>query len=141
MSPLYNEIIPNLFIGCFEARYSSQFQAIVTISSLAELKCYCGPQTPREPIDNILFIYHSDESPGLFEYFDDAVEFIATELDKGNKVLVHCGAGISRSPTIVAAYLMKKKGMRFEDIVTLFLDKRPIIYMSPIFIKELKEIK
>jgi protein-tyrosine phosphatase len=41
----------------------------------------------------------------------------------------------------VAAYLMKKKGMRFEDIVTLFLDKRPIIYMSPIFIKELKEIK
>ncbi len=141
MSPLYNEVIPNLFIGCFEARYTGQFQSIITVASLAELKCYCGKLTPREPIDNILFIYHSDETPGLSAYFDNTTDFIEKELAKGNKVLVHCGAGISRSPTIVAAYLVKKKGMKLEDIIELFLDKRPIIYMAPIFVKELKELK
>lgn len=141
MSPLYNEIVPNLFIGCFEARYTGQFQAMITVSSLVELKCYCGALTPRRPIDNILFIYHSDETPGLFSYFEETTKFIDEELAKGNKVLVHCGAGISRSPTIVAAYLMQKRGMKLEDIISLFLERRPIIYMAPVFIKELKELK
>jgi len=39
--------------------------------------------------------------------FDKTYELIENGLGKGN-VLVHCAAGISRSSTIVCAYMIRK---------------------------------
>ena len=44
------------------------------------------------------------------EYMGQAIEFIRRCL-KTTNVLVHCMAGISRSATLVIAYLMTDKGM------------------------------
>ena len=43
------------------------------------------------------------------------------------KVLVHCQAGISRSPTIVIAYLMKKEKKEFQTVYNEVKAIRPII--------------
>ena len=42
-------------------------------------------------------------------FVEPAVEFIAEGLEKGENVLVHCAGGISRSATIVMAFLMLYK--------------------------------
>lgn len=39
-------------------------------------------------------------------HIEKAVRFIAQEIEKGRKVYVHCQAGIERSVTVVAAYLL-----------------------------------
>lgn len=41
------------------------------------------------------------------------MEFIKNEIEKCN-VLVHCQAGVSRSSSIVIAFLMYEKGMSYE---------------------------
>ena len=41
-------------------------------------------------------------------------------------VLVHCEYGVSRSPTIVIAYLMWKRGLKFEDALAMVKEKRKI---------------
>ncbi|GFQ79313.1 hypothetical protein TNCT_451621 [Trichonephila clavata] len=50
-------------------------------------------------------------------------------LKEGKGVLVHCFAGISRSPTIVIAYLMQKLDMTPEEAY-FFVEKRKI-HISP----------
>ena len=48
---------------------------------------------------------HSDENISL--HFDECLAFIRQGIERGEGVLVHCRMGISRSATIVLAYLMK----------------------------------
>jgi len=62
----------------------------------------------------------------LYKYFDEATRFIEDALSKGGKVFVHCREGISRSATLVIAYLMMRKDMSALDATTLVRSKRPI---------------
>ena len=54
-------------------------------------------------------------------------------------MLVHCQAGISRSPTIVIAYLMNKMQMRMNDAYNMVRDKRPIIAPNLVFMSQLMD--
>ncbi|XP_058628630.1 uncharacterized protein LOC131538660 isoform X2 [Onychostoma macrolepis] len=54
----------------------------------------------------------------ISEYFFPAAQFIHQALSKPeNKVLVHCKKGISRSATLVLAYLMIHQNMMVEDAI------------------------
>merc|ERR1712176_962905 len=56
------------------------------------------------------------EANKLSAYFKSAQEFIDEALEtKTNRVLVHCNAGVSRSASIVIAYLMQSKQMSLCD--------------------------
>ena len=45
-------------------------------------------------------------------------------LQDGGRVLVHCAAGVSRSPFVIALYLSWKRGMLFDDAVGLVAERR-----------------
>lgn len=53
----------------------------------------------------------------IYKYFDTAVDFIKECEDQDGKVFVHCMCGVSRSATLVAAYLIREKGMTAEDAI------------------------
>lgn len=55
-----------------------------------------------------------------------ANEFIDSALSIGS-ILVHCSMGISRSPTIVIAFVMMKFKYPFSKAYNLVRKKRPII--------------
>ena len=60
----------------------------------------------------------------LDEYLDDACEHIAANIRRGC-VLVHCGAGVSRSAAIVVAYLCRYAGMSYCEALALVKLRRP----------------
>lgn len=75
----------------------------------------------------------------LKDYFEEAVDFIDEAKKSGSKVLVHCQAGISRSPTIIIAYLMKKQNLKFNDAYNKVRELRPIIAPNLVFMSQLMD--
>ena len=99
---------------------------------------------------DFLFLYLNDlPSENITKYFDVSYEFIDKNIKKGNNVLVHCMAGISRSSTLILNYLMRKYYERniyqnkcSECVLNYFLravkTKRQIINPNTGFINQLK---
>ncbi len=67
----------------------------------------------------------SREPIGMF--FEEACEFISESLENRENVLVHCRSGVSRSSTVVLAFLVISMGMRLVDAFFLLRSKRGII--------------
>ncbi|KRY77059.1 Dual specificity protein phosphatase 19 [Trichinella pseudospiralis] len=74
-------------------------------------------------------------------YFNECVDFIDEVRMQNGRVLVHCNAGVSRSPTIVVAYLMKRENYTLENALSFVRAKRPCIRPNNGFMKQLKEFE
>lgn len=61
----------------------------------------------------------------LSKFFDEAHQFIDEARRRKCNILVHCQAGISRSPTIAIAYLMRVNSLPLQDAYNLVKQCRP----------------
>eukprot|EP01025_Chloroclados_australasicus_P034267 TRINITY_DN3506_c0_g2_i3.p1 TRINITY_DN3506_c0_g2~~TRINITY_DN3506_c0_g2_i3.p1 ORF type:complete len:358 (+),score=41.72 TRINITY_DN3506_c0_g2_i3:248-1321(+) len=73
----------------------------------------------------------------LLQYFPDTCKFIEDALASDGKVLVHCFAGVSRSATIVLAYMMKKRKHDVFTALILLQSEKPDIGPNDGFMKQL----
>ena len=64
--------------------------------------------------DNLFIPAIDVESFNLEEHFSETYEWLDKNLEKTN-VLVHCQVGVSRSATIVIAYVMKKRNLGVDQ--------------------------
>ncbi|GBG30556.1 Dual specificity protein phosphatase, putative [Hondaea fermentalgiana] len=77
------------------------------------------------------------ETSDLHAHFAEACEKIAHARAEGHTVFVHCQRGISRSATIVIAFLMQSRRLSFADAYNIVKRNRPIIKPNRGFIKQL----
>lgn len=69
------------------------------------------------------------------------VSYIDNALSNNESVFVHCGVGMSRSATVVIAYIMYKYKWSYEDAFLFVKDKRSIIQPNVNFEMQLNSIK
>lgn len=75
----------------------------------------------------------------LYKHFESAADFIDQGIRSGGRVLVHCGEGISRSATLVLAYLMIKRRMTAQEAVQQ-VSRRRSIFPNIGFLRQLCEL-
>lgn len=63
----------------------------------------------------------------IYPYFRSTYKFIDNAILSGGNVLIHCRMGISRSATLVIAYLMKKFNLTRNAAFSIVSVKRPIV--------------
>jgi predicted protein tyrosine phosphatase len=75
----------------------------------------------------------------IHKYFDQTYDFIDNVIKKGGKIVVHCFAGMSRSASVVIAYLIRKYKLDYQTAYEIVSDKRPIINPNEGFVKQLRK--
>lgn len=71
-------------------------------------------------------------------HFDPCIAFINKHMKQGTSVYVHCAAGVSRSASIVIAYLIKELHMSYDNAFSQLKACRPVIDPNNGFRKQLK---
>ncbi|GAA27180.2 dual specificity protein phosphatase 14 [Clonorchis sinensis] len=79
------------------------------------------------------------EGANLRAHFDRVGDRIASEQRRGGRTLVHCMAGVSRSSSLVLAYLMRHMNMTLADAYQHVRSIRPCIQPNPSFWRQLLE--
>ena len=69
----------------------------------------------------------------IFQYFKECIDFI----EKADKIYIHCMAGVSRSASIVIAYIMWKEHKNYNEAFA-FVKKYRFIYPNFGFVYQLK---
>jgi protein-tyrosine phosphatase len=77
----------------------------------------------------------SDED--IISHLDSAVDFMVDARGKGN-VLVHCAMGVSRSASMVIAYLVREHQMSLAEALAYLKEKRSCIKPNRGFMKQLR---
>ena len=67
-----------------------------------------------------------------------ALRFVVEGVDAGERVLVHCHAGISRSATVVLLYLMTAYGLGLEPALAYLRDVRSVVNPNAGFMEYLR---
>lgn len=87
----------------------------------------------RVPVDD-----HADDWADMLEHLPDALKAIDGELRRGGCVLVHCFAGVSRSASVVAAYLMFREGLTPRQAIARVQARKPETFGArPVFMDAL----
>lgn len=81
------------------------------------------------------------ESEKLGAALGKAFAFISQGVAGNGKVYVHCAAGISRSPCICLAFLMKERGLSLEEARALVKRVRPQVCPNPGFEEQLRKLE
>lgn len=78
----------------------------------------------------------------LYRVAEGAYRYINSILrrDPKVKILVHCRAGISRSSSIVVYYLMRRRGMSYDQALKYLKDRRPIVSPNTWYEKQLRDM-
>lgn len=149
----YSFITNRLAIGNVASRAVPGFVAVVSVLATAPWDEVTGaPKVPHGcAVDELggVPVLHIDlndgEGPGspvgdgrdLADWLSSATSFIARNIDAGC-VLVHCGAGKSRSVAIVVAYLCRYAGMSLSEALSFVHARRPGVCPAPCFIDAIK---
>ncbi|KAL7633793.1 UNVERIFIED_CONTAM: hypothetical protein RMT77_015749 [Armadillidium vulgare] len=131
------QVLPFLYLGNAKDAQDSRIleahgiQRVLNVTSL--------PPPPPDGRDRKTLPAHDSGQQNLMQYFDEAIDYIDEARRVGERVLVHCQAGVSRSPTIVLAYLMKHTRMTMVEAYKLLKARRPVISPNLNFMGQLVE--
>ncbi|GAA5975790.1 hypothetical protein JCM11641_005875 [Rhodosporidiobolus odoratus] len=129
-------VIPGLWIGDYQAAQDHDLLEDNSIQCVVSAMRQEYAAHPSIELHKVLV--DDDDRTNILEHFVHTADFIHAALQRHQGVLVHCQAGVSRSTTLVAAYLMLKHGMTVEQALEKIKAARSHVEPSESFMSQLE---
>ncbi|XP_058454365.1 dual specificity protein phosphatase MPK-4 isoform X2 [Malaya genurostris] len=135
-----DEIEPGLWLGNVTAAADLPTLEKLNIRSVLTIdSCPLPSHVTENPSLRTKYIQASDvPREDLISHFEETNKFIRESLAEERNILVHCYFGVSRSATIVIAYLMEKHKLSYEAGLYRVKSKRRFVMPNPGFISQLR---
>jgi protein-tyrosine phosphatase len=132
------EILPNLYLSRFPKEIPEDITHVLNMCT-----------TPHPPDDTRTYLHIPlDDIDDITPHIPSILTFISSALstpslsrfsnmNRENKVLVHCALGINRSVAAVVAYVCHVKGMRWGQALRLVRERKGDVRPSALFLKQI----
>ena len=135
------EIEPAFFLGNLTAASTPDLLQEHCISCIVQCLA-CSDQAPHWSFVEYHYVPVNDlPEENIVRHLPAAVRFIHSRLQQNSGVLVHCAAGVSRSSTVVIAYIMARDGLDFEHAKNYVKTRRKCISPNEGFAAQLQALK
>ncbi len=138
--PSFNEIIDNIYVGNYTTALDANLMIKEGITYI--LNCGNGLKNFYENENIFEYLYiplYDSTSQKLDKYLEKANKFIKEGSENGNKILIHCGAGVSRSATLCLMYMITEKKYKFSEAYKIMKEKRKCVIPNMGFRKLLEQ--
>ncbi len=131
-----DEIVPGIFVG-------EELAATVPLKQLQQnnisriLSLGTYKKVHEASIAYLQVPLLDDEVSSLLDHVEKCIDFINKRPPKTG-ILIHCRAGVSRSPSVMIAWLISQRKMTFLEAFELVERKRPCVSPNPLFIEQLQ---
>lgn len=98
-------------------------------------------ETPPDSIDAYIWLPVIDMTAPTQDQLRIGSAIINENVENGNTIYVHCKNGHGRSPTLVAAYLIRYKNLEVDEAISFIKSKRSEIHPNDEQICALEEYK
>ncbi|XP_028968840.1 dual specificity protein phosphatase 16 [Galendromus occidentalis] len=132
-------ILPFLYLGSQTDAHNRQVLWDHNITYVLNVSATCPKADFISETQFMRIAVNDNYSEKLMPHFGKAFHFLDRVRESSGCVLVHCLAGISRSPTIAIAYVMKHLRMSSDDAYRYVKSKRPTISPNFNFLGQLLE--
>ena len=108
------------------------------ISSVVQIQSF--PTAPFHPdsFRYLCFAFTDVENDSFLKIIAEALAFMHAEIAAGRKVFVHCDNGVSRSGSVVTAYIMATHNIPFEEALQYVKARRPCVGPNNAFKEQLR---
>lgn len=132
-----SKIYPNLYLG---DRHTSKNGSFIKKSKITHI-LIAGNRLRRHFTKKCAYMQldiFDHPSAKIINHFIESIQYIEEALAGGNNILIHCWGGVSRSATIVIAYIMVKEKKSLDEALQFVRQKRSMIRPNPGFMAQLE---
>ncbi|XP_005912733.1 dual specificity protein phosphatase 22-B isoform X1 [Haplochromis burtoni] len=134
-----NKVLPDLYLGNFKDARDREHLARNNITHILSIHDSAAPILQEM---TYLCISAADlPTQNLSQYFKQSIVFMHESRLKGEGCLVHCLAGVSRSVTLVVAYIMTVTGLGWQEALAAVKVVRPCAGPNLGFQRQLQEFE
>jgi predicted protein tyrosine phosphatase len=136
----YCRITPQVYVGAQHGQRGKTLLEQEGITGDVNMRIEHDDAEHGAALEHYCYLPTIDDTEPTIEHLAEGAAFIDRLVRAGEKVYIHCAAGVGRAPTMAAAYFITQ-GLALDEALALIRRARPFINPQPCQIEQLERFE